>query len=437
MSGSEKFGQLPQIKGAWEYPLFDAIMGRRSRRFGTGMEIKAGPFVYKSTRDPHPLNELETSMLVAAATATTGPLFGDMEYPGGIIKTVGRTVPSATGSNRTALFFSNDHGTYMVNSMADKVRKMQEYGSIDDRSKVVDFYKNCTTKLSDGRMDLPAKEPALFSHNHWVTNRPGSTVFMPVTDVTKDTIKFILNMVDSKNGRYVRETGGYTIVDDRKGMKPAGCEKWVKSGFLNKSKILPLSRLENLIVMSLISEGAFMSQNLQLALQATGIGGWTHAGFTSLFVLGGTPVCRGLGFRFTQSKSDPFPTPVGKDGVFEGYCPPYYKTMDDAVDAALAGLNMSMDEWEGKGMLKANKTPNQKYDDETVPASEEGIACTKDICRYIYEEYGKFPANHDSMNLLYFIQAHHLDTDFYDAHFKEGAYLETHRNHMRDWHGGE
>ena len=38
------------------------------------------------------------------------------------------------------------------------------------------------------------------------------------------------------------------------------------------------------------------------------------------------------------------------------------------------------------------------------------------------------------MHLLYFIQAHHLDVDFYDKYFKEGAVLDTHRNHFQRWH---
>ena len=40
------------------------------------------------------------------------------------------------------------------------------------------------------------------------------------------------------------------------------------------------------------------------------------------------------------------------------------------------------------------------------------------------------------MHLLYFIQAHHLDTDFYDKYFKDGAYLDTHKNHFDMWHKG-
>jgi hypothetical protein len=59
--------------------------------------------------------------------------------------------------------------------------------------------------------------------------------------------------------------------------------------------------------------------------------------------LGGTPLTPGLGFRFHQpEKTGPIPPPdfapqgpipVGLDGLFEAYCPPYYRSMADAAQA--------------------------------------------------------------------------------------------------------
>jgi hypothetical protein len=34
-----------------------------------------------------------------------------------------------------------------------------------------------------------------------------------------------------------------------------------------------------------------------------------------------------------------------------------------------------------------------------------------------------------------YVQAHHLDLDFYDRFFKPDAYLRTHAEHMQRWHG--
>jgi hypothetical protein len=437
MSDKKPSGLPPQADAAWDYPLYDAIMGRRSRRFGLGMEMDGGPFKHRSDKVPVGLNELETAMLVAAATATTGPILAETKLPGGMVKTIGKPYPSAMGSHRARLFFTNDHGVYLVRADQAAMTKMREYEGLEDREKILGFYENFVEKLDDGRMDLPAQEPGIWAHNQWVTNQPGTTIFMPVIDVTKDMIKLMLNLCDSKAGRYARGTGGYFLVDDRNGMAPCGNEKWAESGLLSKKKVMTLSRLEKLLADGMLAEGAFMGQLMTLAMQATGIGGWVYGGFSSLVVLGGTPTCKGLGFRFIQSKTDPFPIPVGRDGVFEGFCPPYYPNMDAAVDAALEGATQTMDEWEAKGMLKPHTAPNTEFDAATVQASPEGVQCVKDICNYIYDTYGKFPATQDAMQLNLFIQAHHLDLDFYDQHMKPGAYAESHKHHFRDWYGKE
>ena len=87
-------------------------------------------------------------------------------------------------------------------------------------------------------------------------------------------------------------------------------------------------------------------------------------------------------------------------------------------------------------MLKPHTADNRSFDAATVQASPEGLACVKDICRYIHDTFGKFPATVDPIQMSVLIQAHHLDLDFYDAHMKPGAYLDSHRNHFRDWHAG-
>jgi hypothetical protein len=38
------------------------------------------------------------------------------------------------------------------------------------------------------------------------------------------------------------------------------------------------------------------------------------------------------------------------------------------------------------------------------------------------------------MFILTYLQAHHLDLEFYDHHFGPGAYLQTHADHMSRWH---
>ncbi len=63
---AERFPQRDDPLG--RYPLLDALRGRRSRRFGRGMEILEGPFAYRSRLTPLPLTEDEEAALAALRT---------------------------------------------------------------------------------------------------------------------------------------------------------------------------------------------------------------------------------------------------------------------------------------------------------------------------------------------------------------------------------
>ncbi len=69
------------------------------------------------------------------------------------------------------------------------------------------------------------------------------------------------------------------------------------------------------------------------------------------------------------------------------------------------------------------------------PYSEEFVAALGEMAQYVYETYGRFPATLPTMVLRIVVQVQHIDTEFYDAHFEKGAYLDTHVRHMERWHG--
>jgi hypothetical protein len=66
--------------------------------------------------------------------------------------------------------------------------------------------------------------------------------------------------------------------------------------------------------------------------------------------------------------------------------------------------------------------------------SPEFKACVALQAQYIFDRFGKFPATVPAIQVLMYLQAHHLDLDFYDQHFAPGAYLGTHATHMARWH---
>jgi hypothetical protein len=65
-----------------------------------------------------------------------------------------------------------------------------------------------------------------------------------------------------------------------------------------------------------------------------------------------------------------------------------------------------------------------------LPHEERSKACVSLQCQYTLDTWGKFPGTVQSMWVMNFLQAQHIDLDFYDHHFRAGAYLDTHRRHM-------
>ena len=63
------------------------------------------------------------------------------------------------------------------------------------------------------------------------------------------------------------------------------------------------------------------------------------------------------------------------------------------------------------------------------PYSDRAIAATIAYCDYVYERYGRFPANSGPFRTVLAHQAHHLDPDFYDRFYNPGTLTQTQRQH--------
>jgi hypothetical protein len=65
--------------------------------------------------------------------------------------------------------------------------------------------------------------------------------------------------------------------------------------------------------------------------------------------------------------------------------------------------------------------------------SPEFQACVATMAQYIFDTFGKFPATIPAVFCLTYLQAHHLDLEFYDKFYQDGAYLYTHANQQKWW----
>jgi len=68
--------------------------------------------------------------------------------------------------------------------------------------------------------------------------------------------------------------------------------------------------------------------------------------------------------------------------------------------------------------------------------SDEFKECVALQAQYTLDRFGKFPGTVPSILTFIYLQAHHLDLEFYDRYFKAGSYLRTHADHVANWHEG-
>jgi hypothetical protein len=408
-----------------------------------GSTFKSGSLSFQSKLKPQPLSKLEEAYLIAA-TGVTGLPYWDNPYETAdgkpllgtpCVEGTGRAAGSPDNAQSTVFFMWNDEATYLLKKPDGpgphaNVRTM----SADD---LLAHAERCKVKIKDGRLDFPRDFPAYAGGNRYVSNVPGSTMFMPVTEVTRQYINGLFYVLAQEPGRRP------LFLDDFNNWLPCGCERWVKSKFLNKEIPIPLTfyakgRTEY--------EAMLLLQNLALVAQSMGLGGWIHAAFENTILLGGYPnIGPGLGFRFERPKKRliprPYPAsapnPVGLDGVLQSYAPPYFKDTDAAIDAILEGKYGPS----GLYMTPGTAAPSMKPDFEAAFIREsphvepEVVEVVRAICRYLWKTYRRFPAHcHAIDSAGIWMQAHHIDPEFYDKHFRE-AYSPTQAAHAAAWHG--
>lgn len=440
------------IQYALNYPLFKAIYERRSRRVSKGIkEVRAGSLTYTSNQKPQPLEPLEEAILILVAMGFTGRTTPDRPFQDeqnkNIMATpnlhmIGRSAGSPDNAQGTYFFVINDSGTYFL-------RRPQDQEPVDiyntEPEKLIKFAEACKQKLLEQRLDMPRQMPYYIGSNRFVSNVEGSTILMPIVDVTWQYINGLMFLLTQPDGQRP------TFTDEMKFNRYAGVKKWVKSGYLNKDMKIPLGMLE---AMRTQLEAPLLLQNLMLVLQAMGLGGWIHASFPGAVFTGVPKTNFKVAFEFDYQKPrfklsnilnwltyshGIRPNPIGLEGVFQGLCPPYVKTMSDAVDRVIAekydakrGVYSDKDYFEE---IFKNEGLAEDYIKQVPHYPSEVIEVTKDVCNYIYDTYGRFPAHTDAIHVPgVWLQAHHVDLDYYDHLFRD-AYTEVNAMHQEAWHG--
>jgi hypothetical protein len=438
----------PQADGSPQTTLLDALRGRRSRRFGLGMKIPGGPLAFESRHQPAPLTEHEEAALVFAACGITGHALADLCYAkdggGGIMAgLVARTIASGDGLQTVSLVVTNDEATWLIRKPrelpAGDIPRLIELGQ---HGEFTELYRRCRVKIKDGRAKTPNEPLFNINANRWSAHAPGTTCFLPVNDLTFMYVNGLLEILNEHTGAF--------ILDERNNFMPAGLSKFARDhgGHLecdpNKGRVATVRQIEQFVTEFVTLEQGMMLQNLGLAAEALGLGGFPNfanhefAWFQALgFRMQEMPVNRYVGAGWLPSlamkllKRNPnIPYPVGLERkgevLLKPFCPPYFETMADAVRAVVEIKHGANGIFRGAGHGSAWPKHGEVVQ-QVQPVSEATIQAVIAYCEYLWKRYGRFPVYMPPYRTVLGFQACHLDAEFYDKFYRPEALGETAR----------
>jgi len=440
-----------------QYPLLAALMGRRSRRFGRGMQIEEGPFTYKSAHAPQPLSEEEEAALAFAAGGVTGYALADLAYGVGqggsmLAGLVGRTIASPDSVNTVSLVVTNDDATYLIKRPRDftPVERL-ELIEMARRGELAELYRRSRIKIMDGRAAPPVVPGENFNINKWSLYAKGGSYFLPVNSMTGLYINVLLEAFDPSMG--------LMAFDERRWFQPAGVGKFAmnKGGHLDNDpkdgRVFTIAALESSLKESVAVEQGMMLQNLGLMTQAMGLGGFpnyarhpyswfealdfrmTQASASLLF--GGSYLLSRILKLIGRQMLIPIPLGLERDGevLLKPYCPPYYPSMEAAVHAFVERKFGPQGVYRGGAEEGSDWKDPKAVTADIKPPNDQAIAATVAYCEYVYKRYGTFPVFSAPYRTAIGYQATHVDVEFYDRFFKPEALTSAQRQHQADWHG--
>jgi nitroreductase len=453
-SFESRFGALEGVS------LIDTIVRRRSRRFALGHELDGGPLSYRSLHDPVPLTAEEEAVIVFAGAGMTGYALSEAPFAPGrepessrgniLVAPFGRTIATPDGINSAILFVINDDGAFQIRRPKDYPREsLAELAELARRREFVELYDRAKIRVTDHRPEVLRRPPVTPPFNRWSTNVPGSTYFVIVSDITPLLFSLIFFLLG--------EEMEFMVYDERNHYRPAGLRRFMRSkgGRLhddpNDFRLGSILDFESYLMELVAVEQGLMLQNMQLAVEALGLGGFPHFGAQRYQWF------EELGFRMEDisiakltrrgrvmtaamnalGKNPIIPHPLGLEidgeATVKPYCPPWYGSMEEAAHAFI-------DAKYGEGGVFTDGRSGPWRDVGAVQAgiehySQANIDAVVAYSEYVYGRYGRFPGNFGPLRSLMAYQAHHVDPEFYDRFYEPGAYHDLHREHFARWHG--
>jgi nitroreductase len=412
---------------------------------------------YRSPHPPMPLTELEEALLIAL-TGCSGltmpdrpfedPRDGDPIMAKPNLTMAGRTAGSPDNAQGTHFFMINDTGTYYL-------RKLPPAADLPFTAEaLIERARQAKVRVLDRRLDVAEGRrdfPAYLDSNRFLSNLPGTTIFLPVVDLSHQYINCLMFLLTQPEGARP------AFVDDRNFYRLAGVAKWVKNGFLNADVKVPLGAMGT---MRTQIEADLLVQNLMLAADAMGLGAWIHGTIHPQIMLGDPKFSRAygrmLGFDFVTPRfrladvlrwhvplpkyaalrSHPVGLRVDGEQLIKAACPPNFPSMEAAVDSVVRAKfgpgGIYTDEKTFAHIYKGDY--GRRYLAEASAYEQAVIDCARDVCVYIHRTHGRFPAHADAIHVPgIWLQIHHVETEYYERFFANGT-TDAHRRHAARWH---
>lgn len=449
--------------------VFGAFSTLRTRRIGLGyrsetgseeafdwsshlvVRQREGPLAFESSSPQRALTEVEEALIAWAALGPNGIVTADVPVQGdlsSLLSWAGRTVPASSNDHAVDLFIINDAGTRLYRPGSERMAPVEIQGP-DDYWKILHWYRNGVTPISNARPDVAWATAPPGTHNvntmgalQYNANRPGSSWFLPVGDVGLEWVNLLLSSY---------QFGGFYLQDPETN-NPAGCEQWIRPGFLEVGFPIPI--FDELALMQHVTEVACVVQNIRLACEAMGLGAWAMGGYSDDLLLGAYPeVAAGMGFAFLERDAARNPSKTatcqGLPGILDAHTAPSRRfpnaeaLVRHVVDLRYQrGAHLSpLDNWaERNGGPFTNQTMEEILQHPRTHIPDWVVEAAIDTVAYIITKYGAAPSHINPVRAKFSCQVHHVDLDYYRQFHTGGQepYLATPQllSHFRDWHPG-
>ena len=201
---------------------------------------------YVSDHQPEPLSEVEEAVLIAA-TGCTGLTMPDRPFQdpqsGAVIMAKpnltmdGRSAGSPDNAQGTHFFLINDSGTYFLRKLPPSDTDVP---FVPER--LLERARAAKVRVLDTRLDVQGEPrfPGLPRFQPILSNLPGTTVLLPVVDLSHQYINGLMYLLTQPDGARP------ALVDDRNFYRAAGVKTWIKNGFLNGALKVPLGTIGSL-----------------------------------------------------------------------------------------------------------------------------------------------------------------------------------------------